>query len=523
MIMSKYGYIESLMLLVCILISAGPDMFGQSRGRYGLLGIEVAGASDHLVCNASPAVWGFVDGFSFSDLSLYAGYEAGNLHRPQVAENIFSVNFDALGSRRLGRFYLNGGFRFRQGFENGVRFASTFDPLRDNPYFIADSTGGDWKKQSYDLWADVAFTALEDRLSVGLGASVSVGRGAKQIDPRPQADKNRISFVPSLAYNAGKAGIFAISLYYSMLTEISNLILYDSSRPQKLYLMKGLGQYTYEIFSNTERERKSEGDDIGLGFGYIYRSGRFSASVSGKWLNGYESTYDIDYSKPHTRGRLYSDRLDFSLRLSRAGEIAIHDFSVELGADSFSGREVVQVFDSSPDVNSWVTDSEIPGRYLKSRTSAGADYGLWLKKSGKVTWHFGAGISFGKTSERYDAMASYMNYSHVFPSADAYRVFYAGKGYFRLGIGLGAGLCTESGMAYVNREDDDTVRDGLIGPDYAVLSSDTVSGTASLMYAFGLKNGSFLSVSADGGWRHAFSGLPGCGRYSATLSLGYSF
>ena len=67
---------------------------------------------------------------------------------------------------------------------------------------------------------------------------------------------SKIGLEPTLSFNAGGAGVFSAGFTYYSYRENSNLILYDSSVPQKLYLLKGLGQYTYEIFSTTERERK---------------------------------------------------------------------------------------------------------------------------------------------------------------------------------------------------------------------------------------------------------------------------
>ena len=83
---------------------------------------------------------------------LGADFETGTFHRAQDADTKTGIFFNADGERQVGRFRLKGDFRFRQSFENGVRFASTFNPLRDMPYVIADSTGGNWQKQAYAMW-----------------------------------------------------------------------------------------------------------------------------------------------------------------------------------------------------------------------------------------------------------------------------------------------------------------------------------------------------------------------------------
>ena len=508
--------------IFCLLCLASMASVASGTDISTPMGLEMRKTTDYAVSCYDPALMWFADGFSYADLALSAEYEYGGFHRPQAGSEILSLKFDANGAERLGRFFLDGGFRFRQGYENGVGFASTFNPFRGTPYYIADSTGGDWTKQSYDLWANVAFDAVRDRLSVGLGASVSVGRGAKQTDPRPQANTNTITLTPSLAYST-RIGIFSASMICTLFKETSNLILYDSSRPQKLYLMKGVGQYTYEVFSNTERERQYDGDAFGLSLGYMYDSDRFSVALGGKWTDNYESAYDIDYNKPHVRGKLYSDICESALRLSFKSERLVHNFALTYTMSAVSGREVVQTFDSSPDVNSWVTDSEIPGRYLRSTAESGLSYDLWILKDGEISWKFCVSAGYDKHSEHYDAMSSYMETASCPVSIGFYRVFRLKRGFLRADFGCNARFCTESSMRYVAREDDTIIRDGLVIPDYEYLSSDVAEGMLSLMYALELKNRRFLSFVASGSSSVVVGQPEHLSRTSFSLGLGFNF
>ena len=175
---------------------------------------------------------------------------------------------------------------------------------------------------------------------------------------------SKIGLEPALSFNAGGAGVFSAGFTYYSYRENSNLILYDSSVPQKLYLLKGLGQYTYEIFSTTERERKYEGNTLGAVFGWLLTRNDVSVSAKASYLNGMESVFDIDYNKPHYRGKYYTDswRGKFGFLYDPANW-GLH-VSADYNGSRGSGRELVQYFNSSSDVNAWVTDSEIPARYV---------------------------------------------------------------------------------------------------------------------------------------------------------------
>lgn len=467
------------------------------------------------------ALLDYVSDYPYADIWVGGEMSAGDFHRPQQPQSRYDIRFNAEGAQKVGLFYLKGGFGFRQSYQNDVRFSSVFDPLRGMPYIIADRTGGDWTRQSYDLWTDIAMPLVRNRFSAGLGVDLSVNRGAKKTDPRPQANTNRITLRPSLAFNMGRGGVISASFIWSMYKESSNLILYDSSEPQKLYLLKGLGQYTYEIFSNTERERKYDGDLWGLSASYVYSFSSFSASISGRYRNDFEEVYDIDYNKPHFRGKLYTDIYDVSLLLNFIGSRVRHTVSAGFEDTFRSGREIVQVFDPSPEVNSWVTDSEIPSRYRNGEMGVSASYGLWVMRGENYLWHVAVTGKYSGISQRYDAMNSLMYYRNASLQLDLEKVFFIHKGYFELGVGLAGVKAFDCRYAYTERETEDTtIRTGLMEPDYGILSSDYGKVSADLTYGLGLKRSRTLWIRLGGDWLRSSGSLS---RYGATLSVGYSF
>lgn len=447
----------------------------------------------------------------YGTVVLGADFEQGNLRKAQDAQTKYGIFFDADGAAEVGRFHLKGNFTFRQSFENDLKFASTFNPLRDMPYIIADSTGGDWRKQHYKMWADISTKLYKDRLSAGIAFDVEVGRGAKNIDPRPQASMSRIEVKPSLTFNT--PGVLSVSagFIYALYRETSNMILYDSSHPQKLYLLKGLGQYTYEIFSSTERERKYDGNTLGasLNFGHMAQWG--SLNLYGEYRNGLEKVYDMEFSKPHDRGNYYTH--DFSAGFiadcsmvgkSRVGVVA----SVTYAGFRHSGREFVQHFDSSPEVNAWITDSYLPGRYrcLEDHFQAKAD--IYLNDASlREDWVVTAGVQWNNRDEDYRVTDSRM-YTNNF------RLLYGLKKSFRFKSGVleidTDGMWSHrisAGLEFTPRETvDTTIEDGLIMFDYDVPSS-WYFHSLSAGYCWNIRGGRTLSLSGSGFFRLSKKGL----------------
>lgn len=462
----------------------------------------------------------FHAGDDYGKASVGADVESGSLHRPQDASSATGIFFNADGERQVGYFHLKGSFDFRQSFENGIKYASTFDPLRDMPYTIADSTGGNWRKQYYSMWVDVSAKVCRN-LSAGLGIDLDVGRGAKNIDPRPQAGMSRIGLKPSLSFDMGRGGVLSAGFAYFMYREHSNLILYDSSRPQKLYLLKGLGQYTYEIFSSTERERKYDGNSAGAKLGWHLVRDKFYAAAGASYLNGLETVFDVDYSKPHYRGKYYTDSWSGSMELLYSpGAYDLH-VSADYSGSRGSGLEIVQFFDSSPDVNSWITDSEIPARYVSVAHDVEASAGVSLKQDGNVLWDFSACAGWNSIGRTYKATSSEMRVSLLDLGGAVTRNVRLEKARLSFTGSAGKSMALNSAFSCSGREPDDSnITCGLVETDFNILNASVFHVGLDAGCGWELKCSRSIGVSVSGLYKGAAGDLR---RYGVTLSVSYLF
>ena len=433
---------------------------------------------------------------------LGADFETGTFHRAQDAATKTGIFFNADGERQVGRFYLKGDFRFRQSFENDVRFASTFNPLRAMPYVIADSTGGNWKKQSYAMWADISTPIVKGLLNAGLAMDLDVGRGAKKIDPRPQAGMCRIEIKPSLSFSFLNRLSASAGFIYGLYRETSNLILYDSSQPQKLYLLKGLGQYTYEVFSSTERERKYEGTTLG-GSLNIRNTNSFGViSLYGDYRNGLEKVFDIDYNKPHDRGNYYTHdfRAGLSLDAPREGSARRGtEMKIEYSGLRHSGREFVQHFDSSPRVNGWVTDSELPGRYTNREDHVSGDVRFFLndRNALRKSWVFSAAAEWNRCEQNYSAAGARELIRNMRLALGMQKIIRTRGGVLDLGCLARISRGLGSHLDYTPRETGDThIAVDLIDHDFA-LPSNWHYIRLEAGYIWNLKHERALSLNAS--------------------------
>lgn len=485
-----YGHICGTARLLCLLL---PALMGTGTG---------ASAQERLLNAADMEYAAAYGGHDYGLASVGAKFQTGNFHKAQDAADKTGIFFDAEGERQVGIFRLKGDFRFTQSFENGVKYASTFDPLRAMPYVIADSTGGNWQKQHYDMWADMSVPIVRGRLYGGLGVDIEVGRGAKKVDPRPQAGMCRIELKPSLSVSFAPGFSMSAGFIYSLYRESSNLILYDSSVPQKLYLLKGLGQYTYEIFGSTERERKYEGNTLGGTMDLRYTDDMGTLSIYGEYRNGLEKVMDIDYNKPHHRGNYYTH--DFRTGCAISVPMYGHyrnglGVKIEYSGLRHSGREFVQHFDSSSDVNGWVTDSDLPGRYTnrEDHLFGSATWYLNDKDRFRRSWAFTIEAEINNCVQEYRAAAAKETIKNYRYALAIQKYVFTRSGVFDISLKAKISEGNGSKLEYTPRETEDTnIAAGLIDHDFA-LPSNWYSGDLDLGYTWMLKRGNALRLQAQ--------------------------
>ncbi len=465
------------------------------------------------------------DKLEYANIYLGTEFSNGSFHRPQEAKKYNNYLFSAEGAVNLGSFYVTGGFLFNQAYKKGIQFNSICNPFRGTPYIIADSTGGDWTMQSYQMQAKIVSPFVGDWISFGLEMGIGVDRGAKKIDPRPQSNTNNIDIYPSITIKPGGGNAIGGSFNYSRFREDVNLMLYDSSEPQKLYLLKGMGQYTYDIFSTVSRDRKYSGDKLGGSISYSYHSKRLSVLVSAEHNSYVEEVSDIEMNKPKLQGRLYQLDNKLNLDVQAKSNQILHKIQGYYAWSEYSGREIIQVFNSSPEVNAWITQSEAPRRSLVEEKQAGLEYSFVLyPENGKYyNWKITLGNMYKDFNDSYQALESYMKYKSNLTGLSIEKNITMEKYYLSFGINGAFHKVWDNSMSYILREESDhTIFNGLIEPDYLIVQSDFIYGALNAMFGYRIGNRQSIWVKAMYGRKEAQNGND-FNRNDIAVKVGYTF
>ncbi|MDO5570447.1 MAG: hypothetical protein Q4F97_03150 [Bacteroidales bacterium] len=460
----------------------------------------------------------------FSDIAIKYSGEYGTYHRPQTAKNQTGYIFDAQGCVIPSeKIYMGGGFHFSQNYKNSVRFNSLIDPYRGTPYQLADSTDSNWRIQNYSMWTKLATEIIDKKLSAGVFLSLNVARGAKMIDPRPKSNNNRIEAVPSLTLNLGKNRIGG-AFVYERFNELTNFILYNTSETQKIYAFKGLGQYTFDIFSTTERERRYDGHGIGGMISYRYRENNFEIDIQGKYTNYGEEVSDIENNKPRLRGKYFSDKYFAIVDFKLYGDNFLNQIKIIPDINKESGKEIIQIYNSSENVNAWQTDSEAPNRWKGNKKNFKAVYSLKSLSSDKNYSPYGIEVGYQNKSfdEKYEVMDTYINFKNNIISLSPEMNTLLGN-HLLASFKLNGEYCivTDFNANYKEREEDNpTVKEMFFDKETDILSQNyySLGGAASIGYSF--DNGNSLIMNVDYKYLRTENGFY---RHYPLISLSYNF
>lgn len=152
---------------------------------------------------------------------------------------------DASGYKTLDNIYLQGGFSFHRSDEDNIEWSSMMDTDRDCPFILADSVGGDWKKDYYKLNMMAASTPIWNVFRLGLGVDYNVSTGGRDNDPRPKSIIKDLRLRPSVILDvSGRSNIGLTYIYEDYRQDIAIMNKYGVG-----------GSLMYKIMGLTLKEK----------------------------------------------------------------------------------------------------------------------------------------------------------------------------------------------------------------------------------------------------------------------------
>ena len=217
----------------------------------------------------------------------------GDFRRVQQPESTRELLFFSEGYHPVQKGVVYGSFQYKQQEDLNIQLNDVMDPYRGTPYLLADSIGGDWKKQSYSLQLKAASgPLLHQQLRAGLGIDYKLATGARQNDPRPLNNVNDLQLFPGLTWQLYPAHTIGLNGYFGAFQESVSLQNKNTNRTQLLYKLLGMGQYEVPTILSVSASRYYKGKRYGGDVQYHYQSKSVQVLVAAGYRSYKEEVTD---------------------------------------------------------------------------------------------------------------------------------------------------------------------------------------------------------------------------------------
>jgi len=474
--------------------------------------------------NAAGLQWSNVPATGYT--ALGTRIENGDFKKAQQPESDRQLVFHSSRYQPLKKGVLYGSFNYTQQWSGQVHWTDVLNPYRGTPYIMADSIGGDWKKQRYDLELKAATARLaREKLILGAGVRYSVYTGARQNDPRPLNNAGELTLTPSLVYQIGKRQQIGINGLYGFYKEDLSMELKNTNVTHSLYKLLGLGQVSSPpSILATAAGRYYNGKKYG---------GALQYSISGKqwqWLT--EATY-ASYTEKVTDGSgipLLSGtwkKKDYQLQSiwQYTPGLYAHRVTMEYKMSDGSGMESHQKLVDG----FWQTILEATF-YTAVESTGRPEYMLTKQRiKDQYAWYVKAGITWNDTENKYLVPVSRQHYTGLRYDVSAARSW---------SLGMFSGIEAQVQGAYRTNLDgylnyalmtngSNIVAQQVLYPDHDYYTANAIEAGATIQYHFSWKEAAaarfFLRLNAATIQRTAATQLPlgpDGGRHRFTFTIG---
>lgn len=428
-------------------------------------------------------------------------FTAGGFRRPQEAADKNQLVFQSQRYQQLNKARAYGSFRFANQWENGVTLANVLDPYRGNPYIIADSTTGNWKKQLYELKGGIAAEPFcNDRLSVGMDLQYNVSTGARQMDPRPVSYSNDLSVKPAASWKLNDRHTIAVNGKFNFYSEEVQIYYEDPVLSHNLFYLKGpveiiegeqLG--SFNNFTGTYSGKTS-----GAGFQYVYQQNNW-LMIAGVSMHQRTEDFRKGIENPKLGGKLTETGYEANGLIQKTTTRSIQKVELKWKQEDRTGTEYHQTLDDKAGTSNLYYTVFSANFASDLSTLATAKYSWMRLKNTGYDWMINGEIGFRGMDNRY-AIVRNMLISDVmnYQGAVAYNMQRESSAVFlQARAGYQQKLTSKTVLA--TPEKSTFIYNALLYPDQAWLGAEWVRSGLTAMYTRNFKSKAdfFIKGSAD--------------------------
>lgn len=417
----------------------------------------------------------------------------GDYKYAQIGDNNKNLNFYTQGGgiyKDLSGWYIWGEFRYTNENISGARWNATLvDPLRDQPFFLADSAYSKWKNQKYHLAFKAAAPMLWNRVVLGLTGSYDVAAAAKQIDPRPYTRMSGLDLKPSVLVKLDRYNTVGANFHYASYREDGTAAVVNYLVNCDAWQMVSPGFFNSGVISSfggsIQTLRNYNANTLGGGLQYSYINGK------GKLLLAANYAYKVEdakssYSQPRMVGTVSDGRFDITAAGQYNLDRGILFVNYRRAHKSYDGIEYFQTYDNTYEIQTWITDAKFVRSNFKNTTDElKVDY---MVTSGlrSYKWKFGVSAKHEKDGFVYYVPRSTKDYANTGFGAYATHNLRLGGSSLLATLSIGRKFNDSRSLDYNGYKADDICYKEFTLLDYEYVTVDCFNVGADVTWSFPL-------------------------------------
>lgn len=368
------------------------------------------------------------------DIHLGYNHTSGSYKHLSGPKSIHGGKVSVEGFKQVGRLHFFGGFSYGISTLNGQKWNNVLMPSPGNPYLLADSIGGDYNNELFDIRGGVA-SSVNDRLTWGIAATYKGGSSSDENDPRALIDAVRYSIRPGILYRFSRWSLGADVGFEGYAEKIGMDSYYGTSN-FVFFQFQGLGNYFPD--SGNSHSRRYKGKALG---------GNIQLGWEGRDL---ENILQAGYRTNEEKSEDGSTFAPF-----KSGDYKEISYSI-LNLLSLRKDDIIHIarlsFDYIPSKGIWydqqrVTDSnnqtfwEVFNQSVQYRNRvyhAAAGYGLTKEKEGFADYAFGGAVIFEQQNSTFLPEMYLRKYANITAALRGEKTFRLPNMFF-LGLKVNAG------------------------------------------------------------------------------------
>lgn len=357
----------------------------------------------------NPASFAQID-LSLTNINIGYSQASGGYKNISSAETINSGIISIEGIKRLNDLTFWGLFGYDISRHinrkwNDVLFTSTA-----NPFILADSVGGDYDDEIFNIAGGISSTIWNEKLSWGIEGVYKVGSSADQTDPRPSIDAVRYTINPGLYYNTNTLKI-GISGYYSGYNERISVTLVNNNIPHYYFLMMGLGSFYPE--KGGGYTRNYVGHSYGGSMQLVFITPRLENVFQAGYKNEIEKAQDGSSASLFKAGDYKNTIFSVADFFKFKANSFIHHIDIDMSTASVRGvwYDQKQVVNSNNEVVWEVYNQSV--RYKERINSATLNYILEKRTNNKPDFLLSVSTDYNSHDAQLYPEGDYQRYSNL--------------------------------------------------------------------------------------------------------------